>query len=522
MLNDITKNIIIKLILFSLLTSVASATNYYVKNGGNDSNTGLSDAQAWASIDKVISFKGFVSGDIVSFKRNSTFKISSGDGKHSLRAPVSGMRLNTYGTGDRPKISGDGKNSAFRMTNDYRRDNLIIDGLEFRDGATASGIIGSTARENGVTFIFIGSYLTLNDCLFDGASSFENCAIGGSVSGLHIHDITITNCIFQNTQVRAGLYINDADNVLIENCEFLNNHGYDTYENKYEGSGLKFNQGHDTGGGTCKNVIVRNNWFENNHFGLRDGALVDSEIYNNVIIGETVPITNGACIDISTGESFDHGNVRIHNNTIIQRRSQVQIIAVRFFHNTSNFNHYNYDFRNNLIYVEGFGNSSITEYFLQISSVTPDYNMPVLDNNLWYSPENGVKWLAKGTNTTAFSTYQNKGFDENGINVDPLFVNYTNNDFTLREGSPAIELNAGAFEYSNPSPPPIANFTVDKVSPTTEQVVTFTDASNNSPTNWLWSFSPTSVTFQNGTSSSSRNPQIKFNSATVYTCTLRA
>ena len=52
---------------------------------------------------------------------------------------------------------------------------------------------------------------------------------------------------------------------------------------------------------------------------------------------------------------------------------------------------------------------------------------------------------------------------------------------------------------------------------------TFTDQSTNGPISWQWSFSPSAgVTFVNGTSASSRSPQVAFATAGYYAATLRA
>jgi len=59
-------------LFFSIVTTLLSATNYYVKNGGNDSNSGLDDANAWAHHPWMSNWTGHVTlgpGDFVFLKR---------------------------------------------------------------------------------------------------------------------------------------------------------------------------------------------------------------------------------------------------------------------------------------------------------------------------------------------------------------------------------------------------------------------------------------------------------------------
>jgi len=70
--------------------------------------------------------------------------------------------------------------------------------------------------------------------------------------------------------------------------------------------------------------------------------------------------------------------------------------------------------------------------------------------------------------------------------------------------------------------PPVANFSANSITPYIGQTVTFTDLSTNSPTSWSWSFSPATISYIGGTSSSSQNPLVQFTSGGLYSVTLTA
>jgi len=54
------------------------------------------------------------------------------------------------------------------------------------------------------------------------------------------------------------------------------------------------------------------------------------------------------------------------------------------------------------------------------------------------------------------------------------------------------------------------------------EVVTFTDESLYDPTSWIWTFEPSTVTFVEGTTQNSQNPQVQFNAPGKYAVTLEA
>ena len=79
-----------------------------------------------------------------------------------------------------------------------------------------------------------------------------------------------------------------------------------------------------------------------------------------------------------------------------------------------------------------------------------------------------------------------------------------------------------SFSYAPIVDPPVADFVVDDTHPMVGQTVSFTDESTNVPHTWSWSFSPSGVTYVDGTNSGSKNPKIQFNNSGFYTVTLTA
>ena len=68
---------------------------------------------------------------------------------------------------------------------------------------------------------------------------------------------------------------------------------------------------------------------------------------------------------------------------------------------------------------------------------------------------------------------------------------------------------------------PIVDFSANNTMPANSMTtVLFSDLSTNSPTGWMWTFNPNTVTFVGGTSATSQNPQVQFNNPGAYTITL--
>ncbi|MDX5326198.1 MAG: PKD domain-containing protein, partial [Bacteroidota bacterium] len=69
---------------------------------------------------------------------------------------------------------------------------------------------------------------------------------------------------------------------------------------------------------------------------------------------------------------------------------------------------------------------------------------------------------------------------------------------------------------------PTANFSANATNSCVGDTIDLNDLSTNNPTGWSWSFNPNTVTYRNGTNSSSQNPKVSFNSAGTYQVSLTA
>jgi PKD repeat protein len=70
--------------------------------------------------------------------------------------------------------------------------------------------------------------------------------------------------------------------------------------------------------------------------------------------------------------------------------------------------------------------------------------------------------------------------------------------------------------------PPVINFNASVTTGCVGTTIQLNDISGNVPTSWLWSFSPSTVSFVNGTTATSQNPQVQFGAIGAYTVTLVA
>jgi PKD repeat protein len=68
---------------------------------------------------------------------------------------------------------------------------------------------------------------------------------------------------------------------------------------------------------------------------------------------------------------------------------------------------------------------------------------------------------------------------------------------------------------------PTCDFVADELTPNTVQTVRLFDLSDNTPTSWLWTITPSTYTLMNSTTTTSKNMDVKFNAFGLYAVTLK-
>lgn len=146
-MKHLSKVVFLAVLLFS---SVAHATDYYVRNGGNDANAGTSPQTAWRTLHKVNSTH-FQAGDRILFQRGDTWPGAGDD--DNLRpcastscsgTSVAPIQIDAYGSGALPRIIG--TNQATAAVHLLNQDYWEIRHLDISD----DGVGGDMVVRNGI------------------------------------------------------------------------------------------------------------------------------------------------------------------------------------------------------------------------------------------------------------------------------------------------------------------------------------------------------------------------------------
>ena len=299
-------------------TPTQTSKTYFVKNGGNDSASGLSDAEAWATLRKVQN-SHFNPGDSILLKCGSTWNErldfpSSG-------APGKTILFSSYGSGDQPKM--------MRLY------------LSWKSYLTVSNIYILANRDYESLFIINCNNIIIDSLTADGQKIME-CDRYSLVMLYQSHHITVRNSMIKDggnhigSTMGGGLYVyNDCHDILVENnlvynhAEFCIQCGvntpdpYQDYNLVFRGNTCYNEEGYFDDcrginvGWKCYNVIVENNKVYNTKTMLigADADLYDAIIRNNLLF-YTVEDGYSQFITILANSYGDSSNISVYNNSM--------------------------------------------------------------------------------------------------------------------------------------------------------------------------------------------------------------
>ena len=461
------KKIILFISLLLILPVSSFATNYYVKNGGNDANTGLSDAQAWETMDKVDGFT-FATGDDIYFKQDDTWtdsddidlELSGQSGNYSI--------IGCYESDDdfecsgaRPIIQSSSQTGA--VITFHSGEYLRFENLDLRN-TNANWNEAGVATSNGITTEAAPTgneqkgHIIITNCNFYHFAhySIQLAQVGDNNIITNNTFDQIGNAIyFVDEGTQGGSYNYIADNV----CTNIIG-----YVSVGEAESTR-HDGHCAGLQRLTKTIIENNT-STDSFGTVYISWVgnDTEITREVVYRNNKSYTSGTLgINIGGGNTTDDAYAYVYGNILTQTSTPSfdtytrAAIRVQDIHNVYVFNNTVYDaawattglkqdnsvtsdiyFVNNIFMIDANDEANNgTDYFTDhqgtLTNITYDYN-------LYYTVDDGDptlddRWRNLSNTLRNWEEWNSAGFDSNGSVANPNFTLPGSNDFTLTSSS---------------------------------------------------------------------------------------
>ena len=567
-------------IFFMMMTSqIFAGTVYYVDaTNGNDLNDGLSEVSAWKTIARINS-RSFSAGDFILFKRGEEWReqlviSSSGTSGHPIT-------FGTYGSGNKPIIMGSNQVVWWSLyyTNIWRASLTSTPEMVFFDESGTitwgdqKGSLGALVNEydwyydSGINLLYVyaasdpdsrytsveaslrnagidsGSgtnrtYITIKDLeikfgkrdgiIIRGTSGanynniIDSCTIhhigdnGGSKLGDGIEFHGVSNNTAKNNIVyecgRHGIFVigygNPADDNIIESNT--------VYDHWYGAIDLLVDDGNPQ---SCDGNIVRYNYVYGTNPGVQDFSAIHAQGQSGNTL-TNLSIYYNICRDIDDHAIKIDGNVvsvNIYNNVIFNTNVSTTA-GIRLINGTGTA-----VIKNNIIYEP-------QAYAMHIA----DSTNKTIDNNCSYQ-SGGFSAYVDGAARNWTYWQGTAGFDTNGINSDPKFVNSSESNFHPHSDSPCIDagtyvglvgdyagntvpygwgVDVGAYEYTGASHLD-AEINASPKSGWAPLTVNFAGSASGGtePYSYSWDFG-------DGASSSEQIPSHTYSQAGDYTVTL--
>jgi uncharacterized repeat protein (TIGR02059 family) len=443
---------------FLLICIIGNATNYYVRAGGSDSSTGLSDAAAWASVAKVNSSMSlFKPGDAILFRRGDTWT------NVTILIGIGGIQGNNitigaYGTGAKPVISAPANNPAIKVTA-ANRGYWTIDNLDLRSTGIPSSAYSTMAIQHSYWLTDMGPVpgwiiqnCTFNCCvmlsgpntlvrnnIFNGSLNTNNR--GGAITfrGPECKNVIVEYNDISNYYDRGVWIYNGGTSPVfrynkISNIKKGGDHGGSGIN--VDGYGKRVTYG-EVYGNNISNIDMYAITFENGYY---------ASVYNN-------RTDNGGGVMIwqypVNGDGSNYagtGNMDIHHNVF--HNGNVGIVL----YNAANMKIANNDFVKDNAASTNEGALLVTGSTTSVSGIsfvnnivagTWPHVIKLPDSkNIWSTFDyNDVipvgSEIVNGGGSQSLSQLQASGYMTHGITTDPKFVSATS-DWKLQQTSPAI------------------------------------------------------------------------------------
>jgi hypothetical protein len=250
------------------IAAVTSKTYYIDSVAGNDTKTGLSEANAWKTFNN-LGGKVFNAGDKILLKKGSTFKARLNVyGVGTVSNPIV---ISSYGSGNRPVIDGEGN----------RDFNLFIDGSQYVNVSdVAVKRAKSDAGPSAGVAIVNSNYVTL-----DNVEVTENFGSGGvyiyvSDSSKGVGNV-IKNSTISNTKGTAFTGQDNRGNGIFLWADCVNCGGGNIISNNT----ITGNGDHGVGVFFGGNTVAKNTISSNGNAGVTVGG---DKAVNNIIEGNTI------------------------------------------------------------------------------------------------------------------------------------------------------------------------------------------------------------------------------------------
>ncbi|MBI9102960.1 MAG: hypothetical protein JEY99_11125 [Spirochaetales bacterium] len=458
---------------------------YYVSNSGNDSNDGLTQNSSWATLSKLNSM-------MFSFQPGDTILLNRGDVFRGHLEPMAGdegnwIQYSSYGTGAKPQIIG---SIQLVESSDWE----LHSGNLYKTTADLSNDVGgvffNSIDSNGYYEDFGERKWNLSDLLFDRDFYFdptgENNRLylyssGGAPdtiysnieASLNVHLVDISQkeyILFEGIHFNKGgghgFSGDRGQYLIIKGCDFSYMGGGFLYYDSENGRNVRYGNGIEFWT-DANNILVEANRF----WEIYDTAVTNqghsrtSAQYHIYYLNNIIWNCGLASFELwNRDSSSEMSDIYFINNTSInpgygwggaEHREDKNSYHIASYSNTSSGD--TLVIKNNIFYtLAPPPGAEYHLFFFDENIGGTGYTKYIIDNNLWYISSNPTWAVSTSEIYSSFIEWQGINHQsQNGITEDPLFSDYSNGDFSLLAGSPAIDAGENLFReedfYGNPN-----------------------------------------------------------------------